>query len=371
MLLINIYRYGIIAFRMENMKKIALTGGGTAGHITPNLALIPELKKRGYDVIYIGGKNNMECDACKIAGIAFFGITSDKLRRYFDLKNFIMPFNVIRGIIESYKILKAEKVNIIFSKGGYVSVPVIIAGSMLHIPIISHEADFTPGLANRIATPLSKVICCNFKETAKMLKGKGVWTGLPIRKSLLNGNAIEGKKWLGFDDDKPIIFITGGSLGAKYINELIRKNLDRLLINYNIAHQCGKGKVDKSIEKNGYKQFDVIINELPNVMAAADFVISRAGANIIFELLALNKPNILIPLSKRASRGDQEENAKSFESNNFSIVLFEEDENQNNNLLFDKIDELNNKKYEMVEAMKKAPVLNSIGAICDVIENSC
>lgn len=350
------------------MKRIALTGGGTAGHITPNLALIPELKKRDYEVIYIGGKYNMESDACKIAGIPFFGITSDKLRRYFDVQNFAMPFNVLHGIIQSYKILKEQNVQIIFSKGGYVSVPVIIAGSILHIPIISHEADFSPGLANRIAAPLSKIVCCNFSETAKQLKNKGVWTGLPIRKSLLNGNAIDGKKWLAFDNDKPIIFITGGSLGAKYINDLIRKNLDRLLINYNIVHQCGKGKVDTSISKSGYKQFDVIINELPNIMAVADFVISRAGANIIFELLALNKPNILIPLSKRASRGDQEENAKSFEKNNFSIVLFEEEENQNNDLLFNKIDELNNKKYEMIEAMKKAPVLDSVKVICDVID---
>ena len=350
------------------MKKIALTGGGTAGHITPNLALVPELKKRDFKIIYIGSKDGMEKDICLRRDIPFFGISADKLRRYHDIKNFMMPINVLRGIREARKILKEEKVDIIFSKGGFVAVPVVIAASELHIPIISHEADFTPGLANKIASPLSKKVCCNFPETAKMLGKKGVHTGCPIRKRLINGDKEAGIKFLNFKDKKPILFITGGSLGSKYINDLLRSNLEKLLPYVNIVHSCGKGKLDNTLKYDGYKQYEIITDELPDVLAASDLVISRAGANIIFELLALKKLNLLIPLSTKASRGDQILNAKNFESKNYSVVLYEEDQDKNPNLFYEKLRDLDNRKKEILAAMKKANVDNAVEKICNLIE---
>ena len=350
------------------MRKIALTGGGTAGHITPNLALIPELKKRKFDIIYIGSKNGMEKEIIEKRNIPFFGITADKLRRYLDVKNFFMPANVIKGIKDAIAVLKENKVDVIFSKGGYVSVPVVIAAARLRIPVISHEADFTPGLANKIATPFSKIVCCNFEETTKMIGKKGRWTGCPIRGELLSGNKKKGLEFLGFKKDKPILFVTGGSLGSKYINDLIRKNLEELLKEMYVVHSCGKGKLDKNINLKDYKQFELLTTELPDVLAASDFVISRAGANVIFELLALKKPNLLIPLSTNASRGDQILNAKSFMKNNYSLVLLEEDQNKTPELFFKKLNELKNKKYEMIASMKNSKEINAINNICDIIE---
>ena len=350
------------------MKKIALTGGGTAGHITPNLSLIPELKKRSFDIIYIGSHNGMEKEIIEKKDIPFFGITADKLRRYLDVKNFLMPANVIKGIREATKVLKENKVDVIFSKGGFVSVPVVVAATRLKIPVISHEADFTMGLANKIAAPLSKKVCCNFEETAKALGKKGVFTGCPIRKELLSGNKKRGLEFLGFKNDKPILFVTGGSLGSKYINDLIRNNLDELLKEMYIVHSCGKGKLDKNVNVNGYRQFELLTTELPDIFAASDFVISRAGANVIFEILALKKPNLLIPLSTKASRGDQILNANSFMKKNYSVVLLEEDQDANPTLFFKKLNELKERKDEMIASMNNSTEINAIKNISDIIE---
>lgn len=360
---------------MKNGRKIALVGGGTAGHITPNIALIPELKNREYEIIYIGSSGGMEEKIISKLGIPFFGVTTDKLRRYFDIKNFAMPLNVIKGIQEAKKILQKQKVDIIFSKGGFVAVPIVLAASQLKIPIISHEADITPGLANKIATPISKVICCNFEEAAKRFGKKGIHTGSPVRQEILCGNKEKGIEYLHFEKNKPIIFVTGGSLGALYINELIWKNLDRLLDRYNVVHQCGAGKMNKQymqMEKyrGGYRQYEMITDELPHVFAASDFVISRAGANIIFELLALKKPSILIPLSKRASRGDQILNAKSFEKKNYAIMLQEEEIDDKPEIFMNTIDEIENKKASMIQSMNEAKENNAIKMICDIIDEN-
>lgn len=353
---------------MDKKRKIALVGGGTAGHITPNIALMEELKKRNYEIIYIGSKGGMEEGIMEKLNIPFFGITTDKLRRYFDIKNLMIPFNVLKGLSEARKILKEQKVDIIFSKGGYVAVPVVIAASRMNIPIISHEADITPGLANRIASPHSKVICCNFEETAKIFGKKGVHTGSPIRKSILNGNKDKALEFLRFKNNKPIMFITGGSLGSKYINDLIRRNLDSLLVSFNIVHQCGKGHLDESIKRDGYRQYEIIDDNLADIFAAADLIISRAGANIIFELLALKKPNLLIPLSKKASRGDQILNANSFEKKGYSVVLTEEEEDMYPWKFFDKLEELKDKKEKMKEKMEEAKESDAINRICDIID---
>lgn len=354
---------------MANGKKIALVGGGTAGHITPNLALVPELKSRGYEIIYIGSIGGMEESIISRTDLPFFGVTSDKLRRYFDLKNFMMPFNVIKGIREAKEILKEQRVDIIFSKGGFVAVPIVIAAYQLKIPVVSHEADITVGLANRIAAPRSKVICCNFEETARYFGAKGIHTGSPLRQTIFEGSKERGLKLLNFKNDKPIIFVTGGSLGSQYINELIWKNLDKLLDRYNVIHQCGKGKGShNSFVREGYRQYEVITDNLPDIFATSDFVISRAGANIIFELLALKKPTLLIPLSKRASRGDQILNAKSFAKKNYAIVLQEEDADKDEKLFMEMVDKLEKNKDAMINAMSQAKENDAIIRICDIID---
>ena len=309
------------------MKKIILTGGGTAGHVTPNLALLPRLKELDYDILYIGGINGMEKDMVKKAGIAYKGISTGKLRRYFDLKNLTDPFRVIKGLSDALSIIRAYKPDVVFSKGGFVAVPVTIAAWMCKVPVVAHESDMTPGLANKIAAPFAKHICCNFPETLKLLpKKKAVLTGSPIRAELLEGERGKGLEMAGFDGNKPVLLIIGGSLGAQHINTAVRAVLDRLLESFDILHICGRGNVDLSLrELTGYKQYEFVGTELKDLFAAADIFISRAGANAICELLALKKPNLLIPLSAAASRGDQLLNAASFEKRGFSMVLKEED----------------------------------------------
>ena len=280
------------------MKKIVLTGGGTAGHVTPNIALMPALKKDGYQISYIGSYDGIERRLIEELNVPYYGISSGKLRRYFDVKNFTDPFKVVKGYFEARKILKKLKPDVVFSKGGFVSVPVVLAAKSCKIPAIIHESDMTPGLANKLAIPSAYKICHNFPETADNLpKGKAVLSGSPIRQELLTGNRFKGLQLCGFNDEKPVILVIGGSLGAAAINEAVRKALPVLLPSYQIIHVCGKGKVDAAIKNcPGYIQFDYVKDELSDLLAAADLVISRAGSNAICEFLALNKPNILIPL---------------------------------------------------------------------------
>jgi UDP-N-acetylglucosamine--N-acetylmuramyl-(pentapeptide) pyrophosphoryl-undecaprenol N-acetylglucosamine transferase len=347
-----------------------MTGGGSAGHVTPNLALIPRLKEEGFDIKYIGSKNGIEKEIIKNANIPYFEISSGKLRRYFDMKNFSDPFKVIKGVFQALKILSKEKPDVIFSKGGFVTVPVVMAASLKKIPVVSHESDLTPGLANKLAAPFCDKLCVTFPESLKFIKGnKGVVTGTPIRKDLLEGNKIQGKKICGFKDDKKVLLVIGGSLGSKVINESIRNCIDELLKEFNIVHICGKGNMDLSLkDKKGYFQVEYVSEELPHLMALSDLVISRAGANTIFELLALKKLNILIPLSKKASRGDQVLNAESFSNAGYSKVI--EEEELNSNIILSSIKEviLNRDKY--ISTMKKSSVSNGVDNIVNIILNS-
>jgi len=309
------------------MKRIVLTGGGTAGHVTPCIALLPALTKEGYDIQYIGSYNGIERKLIEEYHIPYHGISSGKLRRYFDIKNFSDPFNVIKGYFEARKILKQLQPDIIFSKGGFVSVPVVLAAKKLKIPVIVHESDMTPGLANKLAIPAAKKVCANFPETIKYLPPeKAVLTGTPIRKELFSGNRIHGLDICGFSANKPVILIIGGSSGSKAINEIIRGMLPTLIRDYQIIHLCGKGNLDAKLNGvDDYVQFEYSKDELSDLLAAADLVISRAGANAICELLALRKANILIPLPQGSSRGDQILNAESFERQGYSYLLKEED----------------------------------------------
>lgn len=352
------------------MKRIILTGGGTAGHVTPNIALLPRLKELQYDIHYIGSYNGIEKELIEQLGIPYHGISSGKLRRYFSLQNFTDPFRVLKGFNEAYRLIKLLKPDVIFSKGGFVSVPVVLAGKRCKVPTIIHESDMTPGLANKISIPSATKVCCNFPETLDHLPAnKAVLTGSPIRQELLSGNKEHALNFTGLGSDKPVILVVGGSLGAVAVNEAIRRILPSLLRKYQVIHLCGKGKLDPSLNHlNGYVQYEYIKDELKDLFALSDIVISRAGANAICELLALHKPNLLIPLSANASRGDQILNARSFERQGFSIVI--EEEELDNDLLLAAIDNLYNNREKFVSAMKNSNQQDSIDTIIDLIESA-
>ncbi len=353
------------------MKRIILTGGGTAGHVTPNIALLPRLKELGYDIQYIGSYNGMEKGLIEPLGIPYHGISSGKLRRYFSLQNFTDPFRVLKGFGEAKKLIKELQPDVIFSKGGFVTVPVVMAGKKCKVPTIIHESDMTPGLANKISIPAATKICCNFPETLEHLpKEKAVFTGSPIRQELLTGNADAALKFCGLSAGKPVILIIGGSLGSVVVNNAVREILPDLLKDFHVIHLCGKGKVDDSLKSlEGYVQFEYIKSELKDLFALADVVISRAGANAICELLALHKPNLLIPLSANASRGDQILNARSFKRQGFSKVL--EEEELNKSTLLDSLQTLFRDRESYIKAMQQSNQQNSIDTIIELIESVC
>lgn len=351
------------------MKKIVLTGGGTAGHVTPNIALLPALQKLSYEIEYIGSYQGIEKELIEAFDIPYHGISSGKLRRYLDIKNLSDPFKVIKGFGQAFRLLGKIKPNIVFSKGGFVSVPVVLAAKMRRIPVIIHESDITPGLANKIAIPAAKKVCCNFPETLEYLPTeKAVLTGSPIRQELLSGNPENARSYCRFQNHKPVLLIIGGSTGSKAINDAVRAVLPTLLKEYQIIHLCGKGNLDNSfINETGYAQFEYISQQLKDMFALADIVISRAGANAICELLALHKPNILIPLSAAASRGDQILNAKSFEKQGFSYVLQEED--LTDAALLAAVKHVATQKDNYIQSMKKSGQMDSIQTIIDLIES--
>lgn len=351
------------------MKKILMTGGGTAGHVTPNIALLPALKKAGYEVSYIGSYDGIEKRLIEEQNIPYYGISSGKLRRYFDPKNFSDPFKVVKGLGQSIGLLKKLKPDIVFSKGGFVSVPVVLAARLCKIPAIIHESDITPGLANKLAIPGATKVCCNFPETLKYLPSeKAIYTGSPIRQELLHGNANDALCFCKLSEkNKPVLLIIGGSTGSMVINNAIRDALPQLLENYIIIHLCGKNNLDTSLNNTeGYLQFEYIGKELADLFALSDFVISRAGANAICELLALRKPNILIPLSAAASRGDQILNANSFKASGYSYVL--EEENLTTASLLSAITHVWDKKDTYIEAMSNSQSKDSIQTIVELIE---
>lgn len=351
-------------------KKIIMTGGGTAGHVTPNIALMPKLKELGYEIQYIGTASGIEKKLIEEEKIKYHAISSGKLRRYFDVKNFTDPFKVIKGVFEAKAIIKKEKPNIVFSKGGFVSVPVVLGAYFNKIPVIIHESDMTPGLANKISMPYATKICVTFEEAMNHVnKKKAVLTGSPIREELFKGSKIKGREFCGFKDNKPVILVTGGSLGSRIVNECVRESLKDLLKEYNVVHLCGKGNIDRNYNMiEGYAQFEYIKEELCDLMQLADVVISRAGANTIFELLALKKPNILIPLSAKASRGDQILNAKSFEKAGYSMVI--EEENLNALSLLDAVKDIKENKSKYIENMSKSKQRDSLNNIVTLIEEN-
>lgn len=350
------------------MKRIVLTGGGTAGHVTPNIALLPKLKDLGYDIHYIGSYNGIEKKLIEACDIPYYGISSGKLRRYFDLKNFSDPFKVLKGFSEASKLLKELQPDVVFSKGGFVSVPVVIAAGRRKIPVVIHESDMTPGLANKLSFPSASKVCCNFPETmAHLPKGKAVLTGSPIREELLTGNREKALAFTGLSGKKPVLLIIGGSLGSVIVNEAVRSVLPKLLERFDVIHLCGKGKLDQTLTAlSGYVQYEYISEELKDLFALSDIVISRAGANSICEFLALRKPSLLIPLSAAASRGDQILNARSFERQGYAAVL--EEEELNGETLLKALQTLWENRESYISAMETSPMGNSIDTIIGLLE---
>ncbi|RKN86889.1 undecaprenyldiphospho-muramoylpentapeptide beta-N-acetylglucosaminyltransferase [Paenibacillus ginsengarvi] len=352
------------------MKSIIFTGGGSAGHVTPNLALIARLKEHGWRIEYIGSADGIEKSIIENAGIRFHAISSGKLRRYFDLKNFKDPFKVMKGVWDAYRLIRKLKPDAVFSKGGFVSVPVVMAGWLNRVPVLIHESDMTPGLANKLSIPFASRICVTFPETISHLSGKRTeCTGLPIRDEMLRGSAIKGLHLCEFHKQKPVLLVMGGSLGSKVINEAVRGSLKRLLERFQIVHLCGKGHLDPELAGvRGYRQFEFVTTELPDLLAMADVVVSRSGSTSIFEFLSLRKPMLLVPLSRNASRGDQILNAESFRAQGFSEVL--EEERMTPETLAEELFRLYDHREAYIERMKAHSNQDSITRIIGLIEQS-
>lgn len=345
-----------------------MTGGGTAGHVMPNIALLPELKRNGYIVAYIGSKDGIEKELIEGQRVKYYGISSGKLRRYFSLKNFTDPFRVLKGIKEARKLLKRMLPDVVFSKGGFVSVPVVKAADKLGIPVIIHESDMTPGLANKLAMKHASVICCTFPETLKHIPSDKhpVLTGSPIRAELLSGDKAAGYRFTGLSPAKPTILVMGGSTGALAINNALHEVLPELLRKYNVVHLCGAGKSNPEYNNmHGYVQYEYIDSEMKDIFAMSDIIVSRAGANAIFEFLALKKPNLLIPLPASSSRGDQILNAKSFEKSGYSMRV--EEESLTPEVFLDSIEALYRNRNTYISNMNNSKMQNAIPEIIKLI----
>ncbi len=306
------------------MPSIVFTGGGTAGHVTPNIALIESLKQKNWQIHYIGSPNGVEKSMIEQLGITYSGVLSGKLRRYFSWKNFLDPFKLIFGIVQAYFRLRQLKPDIVFSKGGFVALPVVVGAYLNGIPIIAHESDISPGLANRLSYPFVSKVCVTFDAAKQYFKHqeKITATGTPIRNSLFHGSKERGLARCGFKADKPCILVVGGSQGSNDLNTAIRQGLSKLSTYFQVIHLCGRDKLSHDLMNTpGYFQLEYANEDLPDLLAASDVVISRSGANALYELLALTKPHVLIPLSLKVSRGDQIHNARYFEKLGISKVL--------------------------------------------------
>lgn len=352
-------------------RKIVLTGGGTAGHVTPNIALIHVLQPEGWQIDYIGSVDGVEKGMIKAMDIPYHGIHSGKLRRYFSWKNFIDPLKILLGIIQAYWVLHRLKPEVVFSKGGFVAFPVVVGAWLHRIPIIAHESDMTPGLANRLSFPFATKIALTFEAAKKHIKdqAKVVVTGTPIRQALLEGQKDKGLALCGFSDDKPCLLIVGGSQGANALNACVRQSLSFLCEHYQLIHLCGRGKVDPSLENRpDYCQFDYVTEELPHLLAASELVVSRAGANALYELLVLQKPHVLIPLSAQVSRGDQVQNARYFEQQGISVVIREEALTQET--LLAAINDVEQRRATILESLKKLNLSSGTTAVIALIKST-
>ncbi len=349
------------------MKRIVLTGGGTAGHVTPHLALLPHLLREGYEVHYIGTENGIERGMIeKLEGVAYHAVKSGKLRRYFDWKNFTDPFRVIAGAFQAGRLMGRLKPDVCFSKGGFVSVPVVIGAWLHRVPVVCHESDLTPGLANKICSKFARRVATTFPECAEALGKKAVCTGTPMRPALFTGSREKGLALAGFSGERPVLMMVGGSSGAQSVNKALREALPRLLEKMDVLHLTGKGNLDGSLAAlPGYKQFEFLSDELPDAIACADLILSRAGSNAICEFQALKKPMLLVPYPKGASRGDQILNAESFRKRGLCHVLLQE--NMTADSLYDAVLDLQRDRENLIRNLKNAPPADGTDAVLRLI----
>ncbi len=349
-------------------RRIVLTGGGTAGHVTPHLSLIPRLKALDYDIHYIGTQNGIEHEMiAKIPGITYHAVQSGKLRRYFSLQNFTDPFRVLWGAFQSVGLMLKLKPDVCFSKGGFVSVPVVIGAWLCRVPAVCHESDLTPGLANRICAKFASRVATTFEECAAALGSKAVMTGTPMRPELFQGSRGAGLALMGFTGQKPILLMTGGSLGAQSVNKCLREALPGLLPTMDVMHLCGKGNLEDALADTcGYCQKEFLSEELPDALATADIVLSRAGSNTLSELLALHKPMLLVPYPLGASRGDQIQNAESYRKKGLARVLPQEDMTADS--LTRELLSLLKGRGALEKALEDYPVKDGTQAVLDLIE---
>jgi UDP-N-acetylglucosamine--N-acetylmuramyl-(pentapeptide) pyrophosphoryl-undecaprenol N-acetylglucosamine transferase len=349
-------------------RRILFTGGGTAGHVTPNVALIERCLAEGWQVFYAGSPAGIEKTIIEPLGIAFYPISSGKLRRYFSWRNFIDPFKVLLGVMQAMLLCWRLKPDVIFSKGGFVSVPLAIAGWLLRIPVIIHESDMTPGLANRLCVPLAHQVCVTFPQTRNYLPEARV-TGTPVRRAILDADPVRGRQFLSVSADRPVILVIGGSLGSETINRVVRQSLQQLLIDYQVVHICGKGNCDPALaDLDGYHQVEFLDAEFGDVLAVADLVVSRAGANSIYEFLVMQKPAILIPLSARASRGDQLVNAREFSEAGYGRVLHEDA--LSSQTLVDLIADTMNQRHILVDKLARYELPDSVEQIFQLLASA-
>lgn len=349
-------------------KRIVLTGGGTAGHVTPHMSLIPRLRAEGYDIHYIGTQSGIERQMMEaLPDVTYHPIQSGKLRRYFSLRNFTDPFQVLWGAEQSVRLMRRLRPNVCFSKGGFVSVPVVFAAWLCRVPTLCHESDLTPGLANRICARFASRVATTFPQCAEVLGPKAVHTGTPLRPELAQGSRQAGLTLAGFDGQKPVLLMTGGSLGAQSVNECLREALPQLLPHMDVLHLCGRGHLNAGLEGTpGYFQTEFLDLELPNALAAADIVLSRAGSTTLSELLALHKPMLLVPYPMGASRGDQIQNAACYRQLGLARVLPQE-KLAARRLAAELLDLLKSKN-ELITAMESYPVKDGTDAILQLIE---
>lgn len=349
---------------------ILLTGGGSAGHVTPNLALAQALVARGYDVHYAGRSEGIEKDLVAPTGLPYHGLSAGKLRRYLSLENLTDIARIAKGLIDACRIVRRWQPALVFSKGGFVSCPLVWAAWLHRIPVVVHESDFSPGLANKLSSPFARRICYAFPETGRhFAAAKRVHTGIPVRTSLLGGDAEQGRRICGFIDTvKPTLLIIGGSLGSRTINATVHAALPALLPHFNICHLVGPlHDTASAAAQPGYFVLPYAGEELAHLLALADLVLSRAGATTLFELLAARQPHLLVPLSRHASRGDQIQNAQCFERLGYSEVLPEEALTPET--LCTALHATYTKREQFAKQMAEAPMTNATDRVVEAIES--
>lgn len=348
------------------MNTIILTGGGTAGHVSANLALLPSLRSQGWTVVYVGSQQGMERELATAAGLPYYGVATGKLRRYWHKENFKDPFRVLAGVAQSVRLLRRLRPRVVFSKGGFVALPVVVAAKLLRIPVILHEADLTLGLANRLALPFADKVAVTFPETLQHLpQAKAVYTGLPIRAEMLAGNKTKRLEAYGFTATRPILLVTGGSSGAEDLNRAIWARLPELTERFQIVHLCGKNKTNPTLRAPGYVQIEFALDEMPDLLAMSDVVVTRAGSNTIFELLALRKPHVLVPLPLARSRGDQIANARLFAAHGYSMVL--EEDHLHTVDLAAVLEKVYTNRSIYIDKMKQAPTQSGVDAVMQLL----